>query len=145
MTDRYEPYRNQIRTALRELTEKGRLRTEIDRDMANLRQLILANANLLPDDERKVFIAQADEAEPAGFTETIRKILQSAVRGLTPVEVRDALVASGKNLSSQANPMASIHTVLKRLEKSGSISRRIVTRGGEDDLAVYFWNKRRML
>ncbi|HEX3660074.1 MAG TPA: hypothetical protein VHU89_01500 [Acidobacteriaceae bacterium] len=143
--DKYEPYRIQVRAALRELMEKGRQRTEIDREMANLRQLIRATANMLPDVERKTFIAQAEEAEPAGFTDTIRKLIETAVRGITPVELRDALPAAGIDLSSQVNPLASIHAVLKRLEKSGHISRRIVTKAGQDDQAVYFRNRIRRL
>jgi hypothetical protein len=143
--DKYEPYRTQIRTALRELVAKGEQRTEIDREMANLRQLIRANANMLPDGERKVFISEMDEAEPAGFTDTIRRLFQSSKNGLTPVELRDALVASGMDFSSQSNPMASIHSVLKRLEKSGFISRKIFSKPGEDDHAVYFHPRIRKL
>ncbi|MGB0121977.1 MAG: hypothetical protein WA419_02625 [Silvibacterium sp.] len=66
--DKFDPYREQIRFALRQLGAKGEQRKEIGRDMVNLRQPIRAIANMLPDDERRVFISEMDEAEPAGFT-----------------------------------------------------------------------------
>lgn len=133
--DKYEPYRNQIRIALRELVAKGEQKKEIDRDMANLSQLIRANANMLPDEERKTFIAQADETEPAGFTGTIRRLLRDRREGFTPLELRGAMAESGIDLSAQSNPMASIHSVLKRLEASGDVE----SKPGPDNQTVYKW------
>ncbi len=134
--DKFDLYRNQIRAALRELAAKGEQRKEIDREMVNLRQLIRANANMLPDEERKTFITQVDDTEPAGFTETIRRLLRDRREGFTPLELRGAMAEAGIDLSTQSNAMASIHSVLKRLEASGDVQ----SKPGPDGQTLYQWS-----
>lgn len=53
-----------------------------------------------------------------GFTDAIRAVLKSKGMhyGFTPVAVRDALNEAGFDLGKYKNPLASIHTILKRLE-----------------------------
>jgi hypothetical protein len=51
-----------------------------------------------------------------GLTHRIRKVLRShAGQPLTPVDVRDLIVASGFDLSGKSNAMAEIHQILKRI------------------------------
>jgi len=125
--------------ALQELVALGMKRKEIDRDMAKLRQLIRANADMLPDDEGAVFLEEAESSGERGFTDTVRRLLRSNPHGFTPTELRSALVAEGFDLSAQSNGMASIHSVLKRLEKG-----REAVSGQElrddDYQTVYKWN-----
>ena len=54
---------------------------------------------------------------------------------MTPVDVRDRLLAIGVDLSVYANELAAIHTVLKRLNEAGEI--RLVPRAGGK--AAYLW------
>lgn len=116
MQDEFTPYRKQINHALRELVEWGKRKKEADRQMAKLRSLIVANANMLPDDEREKLIAVSVEASAFGMTDSIRSVFRdSHPAGLTPTQVRDKLTDNGFDLSTQANPMASIHSVIKRL------------------------------
>jgi hypothetical protein len=54
---------------------------------------------------------------------------------MTPVEVRDALVNSGFDLSAYSNPLAAIHTILKRLTKTEDVRPAII----DGDQTVYQW------
>lgn len=63
------------------------------------------------------------EATPdVGFTDAIREVFR-ANQGLvlTPVGVRNKLKERGFKLDNYKNPLASIHTILKRLEKQGEL------------------------
>jgi hypothetical protein len=62
-----------------------------------------------------------------GLTEACRAVLRNAANPMTPVEVRNRLAAIGFDLSQYSNELASIHTVLKRLNRSGEL--RFVPRG----------------
>jgi hypothetical protein len=62
-----------------------------------------------------------------GLTEACRAVLRNAANPMTPVEVRNRLAAIGFDLSQYSNELASIHTVLKRLHRSGEL--RFVPRG----------------
>jgi hypothetical protein len=137
--DRLQPYRTQIQMALRELVELGKKRKEIDRDMTKLRQLIRANADMLPDNEGAVFLEEAESSGERGFTDTIRQLLRANRDGFTPTELRNALTAAGFDLSSQSNAMASIHSVLKRLKKSREVV-SVQELRNDDYETVYKWN-----
>ena len=123
MNDPLGSYRQQIGRALRDLMQCVKQKREIDQRMSKLRHLIVANANLLPEAERAVFIQRANESF-AGFTDSIREIFRTHVNGLTPIQVRDKLLELGFDLNSQSNPMASIHSVIRRLESAGEIEER---------------------
>jgi len=59
-----------------------------------------------------------------GFTDACREILSSKhPKGLTATGVRDHLMQRGYNLAPYANPLASIYTILKRLEVNGQAYR----------------------
>jgi hypothetical protein len=123
MSDPLDSYRQQIGRALRDLMQCVKEKREIDQRMSKLRSLIVANANLLPEAERAVFTRRANESF-AGFTDSIREIFRTHVNGLTPIQVRDKLLELGFDLNSQSNPMASIHSVIRRLESAGEIEER---------------------
>jgi hypothetical protein len=72
-----------------------------------------------------------------GLTNACRAILRNAVNPMTPVEVRNRLAAIGFDLSEYSNELASIHTVLKRLNKAGEL--RLVPRGRGKH--AYEWNR----
>jgi hypothetical protein len=56
---------------------------------------------------------------PFGLTDACRVALRGAGRPMTAVDVRDRLHATGYDLEKYANPLAAIHTVLKRLHAAG--------------------------
>jgi hypothetical protein len=76
-------------------------------------------------------------SKDAGFTDAIREVLKSKGRysGFTPVGVRDALKAAGFDLGKYKNPLASIHTILKRLEIKGEA--KGITQ--DDGSILYVW------
>jgi hypothetical protein len=69
------------------------------------------------------------------LADALRKVLQSANKYWTPIEVRDALLLQSYDLSGYTNALASIHAVLKRLHESGEVA-RIASADGK---AMYRW------
>jgi hypothetical protein len=69
------------------------------------------------------------------LAEACRKVLQSANKYWSPVEVRDALLLQSYDLAGYTNALASIHAVLKRLHESGDVARI----PGGDGKAMYRW------
>ncbi len=59
-----------------------------------------------------------------GLTDACRTALRCAGAPMTPIEIRDRLRSTGFDLSRYANPLAAIHTVLKRLAESGEAASR---------------------
>jgi hypothetical protein len=58
---------------------------------------------------------------PLGLTDACRLVLRNSTDPLTAVELRDRLVSIGVDLDHHSNPLASIHTVLRRLHESGEL------------------------
>lgn len=54
-------------------------------------------------------------AAELGLTDTIRRLLRDSYSALSPIDVRDRLVKAGYDFGVQPNPLASIHTTLKRI------------------------------
>jgi hypothetical protein len=61
---------------------------------------------------------------PMGLTDACRLVLRNANQPLTALEVRDRLTSIGVDLEKHSNPLASIHTVLKRLHGAGELVER---------------------
>ena len=104
-----EAYRAALEKALREYEELARQRSTIDDRISHLVQMIGSLSrlcNLVP-------------TVTMGLTDACRLALKTAGHPLTATEVRMQLEASGMDLSWHSNPLASIHTVLKRLCQSG--------------------------
>ena len=59
-----------------------------------------------------------------GLTEACRMVLRNAGEPLTALEVRDRLIAVGVGMDRYSNPLASIHTVLKRMREAGEVAER---------------------
>lgn len=56
---------------------------------------------------------------PFGLTDACRLVLQNAPAPLTAVGIRDRLQQIGFDLDRYANPLAAIHTTLKRMTEAG--------------------------
>jgi hypothetical protein len=65
----------------------------------------------------------ASDAEmvAGGMTDCIRVILKKAAEPLTASEIRESLASIGFEMDSYSNPLATIHTVLRRLAESGEV------------------------
>jgi hypothetical protein len=75
--------------------------------------------------------------EDAGMTERILAILKAGNNfEMTPTQVRDRLVETGFKLQGRSNPMAEIHTVLKRLAQK----RKRIGVTERDGVIYYFYD-----
>jgi len=69
-----------------------------------------------------------DTLKAAGITVAVRTIIQSVpmergeIKGMTAAMVRDRLQELGWDWSKYTNPLATVHTVLKRLSDAGVIT-----------------------
>ena len=107
--------------ALRKLLDQ---RDKLNLKIEHTAELISANANFLPQDERAAQLQKLAEmvAGPPGFTDSVRHVLRNVPsQALTAKKVRDLLRGAGFDLSSYTNPLASIHTILKRLAERGEV------------------------
>jgi hypothetical protein len=134
-------YRNQINECMAEIANLALEKQSLDRRIGKLQQIVRANADMLSDAEREsVLLALDDAVLPTGFTQAIRfELRRAGQRGLTPKEMRAALIHRSVDLHSQSNPLASIHTVLKRLLAAGEadLQTRAAPKGKEE--SVYCW------
>ena len=118
-----------------EMIEWTRRKREAEQELMKLRQLVIANANMLPHAERLAFIKKVEDAASTGFTDTIRRLFRAAYPGaLTTMKIRQGFEDAGIDLSSQSNPMASIHSIVRRLFDAGEIERY-----GAADIGAYRW------
>ena len=99
--------------------EKAQLKRSLDdcdKQIAALIQTINALAPLVGEEP---IAAPEPEAPPAGMTDSIRGILAEAKEPLSAAEIRDLLETMGFDMKSYSNPLATVHTVLRRLTESG--------------------------
>jgi len=119
-------YKTALDAAIREYESLGAQRREIDNRLAQLAQTIGTLNRLLG------FVPTV----PLGLTDACRLALRGAGLPLTPLDVRDRLLAIGIDLSAYANELSAIHTTLKRLNDAGEIRQVTKARGK----AAYVWN-----
>ena len=132
--DMANPQHLAIDSYLEELTELLAKRIEIERRAARVEKAVRAMIDLLDGEpEYESYMERFDDVtRPTGLTSAIRAILQAAgSEGLTPVEVRDYVKTM---LIGHSNPLASVHTILKRLAKTDSVEK--TTKGGQP---AYKW------
>ena len=110
MTD--SDYRRALDAALRDYERALADRAALDARIAQLQQTINTLSRL----------CGLQPTVPWGLTDACRTILRNAAHPMTALEVRDRLAAAGFDLARYANPLAAIHTVLKRLTQAGEAS-----------------------
>ena len=119
-------------------------RAQLDAEIEKLRQLIRATLHMLSNKEEEAFrkIFESMRAPQPGLTETIGGILEKATDWMTAVEVRDELVESGFSFDAYtSNPLASVHTILKRF-----VPERVEMRPrGTTGSAEYRWTERKFM
>jgi hypothetical protein len=119
-----QDYRSALAAAIKEYEALGEQRTRIDSRLAQLAQTMGTLSRLLG----------LTPTVPMSITDAIRLAMRAGVP-MTPLEVRERLLAIGVDLSTYANDLAVIHTVLKRLKESGEL-RVIPHPGGKTS---YLW------
>ncbi len=112
-------YLQMLRQLVAERDSWQQKREEADRHMLRLDALIRATAKMLPLEQRTAgeLLLERIDQRPPGLTMGIRLCLSDPKRGwLTPVEIRNYLFDIRFGLENYtSNPLASIHTTLKRM------------------------------
>jgi hypothetical protein len=93
-----------------------RRRAEADNELARLRDLIRSTVRLLPPEQqtRGEHLLDRLEEQPVGLTAMIRLALADG-GWQSPAEIRDFLSHCGVFTLYRSNPLASIHTTLRRM------------------------------
>jgi len=130
-------YRDAITVHMYQLKKLVAERDKLNNRIKQIDDYIVANANFLPLRERMAVLERLEAAgvEPLGFTDAVREVLKlNSRQWFTPTGVRDLLGGSGFDLNSYSNPLASIHTILKRLTEHQEVDKDVTA--GE---ARYRW------
>lgn len=125
-------YRRTLEAALKELTELMAERETLDEKREVLHQRIvrlrgavrglarLCDIESIDDDHPSLFPDEFSDNADVGLTDAIRTVLSSHEEAyLSPVFIRDRLADVGFDIKTHKNILASIHTVLKRLQRKG--------------------------
>jgi len=107
-------------------------KVEAEKQISEYTVALRALAKVMEDkDEGDAYLARLDAMSgKPGFGEAIRTALRVTKKALTPVEVK-AWIRMGKtmDLSAYSNPMASIHTTLRRMKKAGEVEEVLNEKG----------------
>ncbi|HET9384334.1 MAG TPA: hypothetical protein VFO67_04240 [Gemmatimonadales bacterium] len=103
-----DDYRRALEAAAREYETLGAERQHIDKRLSELAQTIATLSRL----------CGLTPTVPWGLTDACRTVLRNAGAPMTPSDVRDRLQGIGYDLASYSNPLAAIHTTLKRLAEA---------------------------
>jgi hypothetical protein len=109
-----DEYRRALDVAVREYETLTAERAALDTRLSQLQHSIAALTKL----------CGFEPTVPLGLTDGCRLVLRNSSVGLTVLEVRDRLTSIGVDLSRYSNPLASIHTVLRRMHENGEVVER---------------------
>ena len=109
-----EEYRRALDAAVREYEKLFAEHAALESRLSQLKHSIAALTKL----------CGYEPTVPLGLTDACRLVLRNATQPLTALEVRDRLASIGVDLEKHSNPLASIHTVLKRLHEAGELAER---------------------
>lgn len=127
-------YKTQLKEAKMKLDALYQRRQNLEIAIAKQQQRVSALA-LLAEEADETF-----EKMALGLTSACRAAFRAAgSRGLKPTDVRDSLKRMGFAMKQYSNPMASIHAVIKRLDKKGEIRRRSDGLKEDVEKPVYEW------
>jgi hypothetical protein len=129
-------YRRDLKARKQELAGLLRQRQKIDQKMAQLQPVINYLEGLCKELGERVAQESATKVEmTTGLTELARTTLEDAFIPVSASELKKRMEAKGFDFSRYSNPLASIHTVLLRLVKSGKV-KVIPQKGGKK---AYQW------
>ncbi|HEY6253143.1 MAG TPA: hypothetical protein VI685_24560 [Candidatus Angelobacter sp.] len=132
-----QDYKPELEKFSKELESLVRERAELDRKIHRVRQIIQGiseMAGISPD----AALGSLTEYENRGLTNGIRAVIQAIGGQLTAAELRQALIASGYDLSEYANASSVINTVLNRLAAKGNVKKDLAKRDGST-VVTYKW------
>jgi hypothetical protein len=115
--------KGELRALQAELGECLAQQEEIERKLLAVRQMIVSFSNVLGE--------QFEEADELGLTDAVRQAFKTQTAPLEPTAVRTRLQQLGFNTNKYGNFMASVHTVINRLVKSGEIKQQILQPGNK--------------
>jgi hypothetical protein len=106
--------------ALSDLENLIRERNRMDMEIAKLRETVRVLSTMVKENEEQIHRRSAilgwASLNTPNLTDSVRAVLRGArEQGMTAIETRDKLQSAGFDFSSFSNPLASVHTTLKRL------------------------------
>ena len=110
----YQNYKQALLAAEADLAKAVSARDKWTMEVARLQQLTRSLALMVA----KTHKLEAD-ADLVGLQETVLSIIRTATRPVTPIEVRERLMSLGFDLNKYRQPMAVIHSAIKRLVVAG--------------------------
>jgi DNA repair exonuclease SbcCD ATPase subunit len=129
-------YRRDLNAAKKALAGLAKQRQHIDQKMAQLQPVINHLEGLCKELGEKVAHETATKVElTTGLTELARITLKEAFVAVSAGELKKRMEAKGFDFSKYSSPLASVHTVLKRLVKSGQV-KVVPQKGGKK---TYQW------
>lgn len=137
-----ESYRRAFTQAQQELAQTIAERDERNAKIVQLKQTIRILGELLDEDPDQIEqLINIDEGgKPSGITNTVRATMQFAKannypEALTVSDLKELMTGRGFDFTGQANPLASLTTVLRRLRQNGEVEE--LTRS--DGKRAYVW------
>jgi hypothetical protein len=130
---------DQLRTLIEERRSLKNRLDAISEDVSRLREGVIGLAALAHVDLKATHpdIFSAPVKADIGLTDAIRSVLMDSMEFMTPTEVREALfLGEIYPIHQHKNPLASIHSVLKRLADSGQV---VVATDEDTKKTVYAW------
>ena len=129
---------------LKKYTELQGQQRRTQSEMGKVAEMLKASFGMMTDEEQTNFVgvlaAVLEQAvkQELGLTEAIRNLLESNRKEwFNAVRIRDRLKASGFDFSGYtSNPLASIHTVLKRFKRT-----EVKARQSAAGIKEYMWVK----
>jgi hypothetical protein len=138
-----ESYRRAFTEAQTELARAIAERDDRNARIAQLKQTIRVLGGLLEEDPDQIEeLVNTDEGgRPSGITGAARSAFLFAKANnyapMTVADLKEVMAEKGFDFSGQANPLASLTTVVRRLREGGEVNE--FTRG--DGKRVYTWNR----
>lgn len=118
------PIKQTVAGFIDKLKEAIEARADAEKQITEYTNAIRALAQVMEDKETAdSVLATLDElGGGTGFADAIRWVLRVSSKGLAPPAIR-TLITIGKkmDLSRYSNPLASIHTTLRRMKESGEV------------------------
>ncbi len=117
---------------LGKLTEATQTYREAEKAVTEYTNAIRALAQVCEDEDTKVtyLLALEEISGRPGFADAIRSALRAARETQTTIQIKGTIILMKKmDLSVYSNPMASIHTTLRRMKDRGEVEEVINDKG----------------
>lgn len=115
-------------TLIADLKESMQILREKEKHITGLAAAIRSLAGVCEDEEIKAsyLLALEEVSGKPGFVDAVRAALKESTRPLTATQIKESILMSKKmDLSGYSNPMASIHTTLRRMKEKGDVQESV--------------------